>query len=596
MVLKKSLKNGFKQGEDKAGLEARRVEESEDEEASSDYEASDGGWGWMVTLGLVVVFVTTIGPNASFTIVFGDFLEGTNQAGSVTTMLNSLFNISYSLAGLVTSPLLKQFSMRSVGVIGAILFSVPNVMMAFVHQVLEMAVIFFLQGIGLGLMFTICNTNFNAYFDKKRSMVMGISQAVVGLGGIVYPTGIELMMEEYGFRGTAAILGALSLHCISAMALMRPPSNWKAKFRNKKSIKDNEQLDQTKKLLVPENSQPGPREIKVLKRGEKWNSCRSLQDDDRNKNLDLTPEVRVASVTDVQSGVYRGRSKSLLVSGWSDWSRSRKNVLMTGFTSSSLTNLRVQPGTETLNNAVMQLRRAPTNTIAEVEQDSEAAMIEDINRKTPRAIGLRNRRLLDNLIDFSLLKDRPFLNMCLGISFVFTSDFTFAAFLPLMMTSRGFTKADAALAITASASAELVSRICLAIFTIFVDARPKMIFFVAMIGMTLAKLGYLYLEDTLTGTMIMVAAIGAARSWLLVPQPLVVVENVSVDQFAAAYGVYAVVSGIISVLFGPFAGLIKDWTDSFVVCQIVLLVMNALFIVPWAMEIIMTSKQTKSDA
>jgi MFS family permease len=62
--------------------------------------------------------------------------------------------------------------MRSIGVIGAILFSVPNVMMAFVHQVLEMAVIFFLQGIGLGLMFTICNTNFNAYFDKKRSMVL----------------------------------------------------------------------------------------------------------------------------------------------------------------------------------------------------------------------------------------------------------------------------------------------------------------------------------------------------------------------------------------------------------------------------------------
>lgn len=74
--------------------------------------------------------------------------------------------------GLVTSPLLKQFSMRSIGIIGAILFSVPNVMMAFVRHVMEMAVIFFLQGIGLGLIFTICNINFNAYFVKKRSMVL----------------------------------------------------------------------------------------------------------------------------------------------------------------------------------------------------------------------------------------------------------------------------------------------------------------------------------------------------------------------------------------------------------------------------------------
>jgi hypothetical protein len=106
-------------------------------------------------------------------------------------------------------------------------------------------------------------------------------------------------------------------------------------------------------------------------------------------NFPKTPEVRVASVTDVQSGVYRGRSKSLLVSGWSDWSKSRKNVLMAGFTSSSLTNLRVQPGTETLNNAVMQLRRAPTNTIVEVDQDNETVDVENISQKTPRAFRSR---------------------------------------------------------------------------------------------------------------------------------------------------------------------------------------------------------------
>ena len=74
--------------------------------------------------------------------------------------------------GLITDPLLKHFSMRTVGVVGAILFSVPNVIIAYIDHVFEMAVIFFLEGIGLGLIFTICNTNFNAYFDKKRSMVL----------------------------------------------------------------------------------------------------------------------------------------------------------------------------------------------------------------------------------------------------------------------------------------------------------------------------------------------------------------------------------------------------------------------------------------
>ena len=31
---------------------------------------------------------------------------------------------------------------------------------------------------------------------------MGISQAIVGMGGIIYPILIEKMMEGYGFRGT----------------------------------------------------------------------------------------------------------------------------------------------------------------------------------------------------------------------------------------------------------------------------------------------------------------------------------------------------------------------------------------------------------
>ena len=56
------------------------------------------------------------------------------------------------------------------------------------------------------------------------------------------------------------------------------------------------------------------------------------------------------------------------------------------------------------------------------------------------------------------------------------------------------------------------------------------------------------------GLIFMVAVIGIVRSWLMVPQPLVVVENLSVDQFAAAYGVFAIISGAISIIFGPVVG------------------------------------------
>lgn len=64
----------------------------------------------------------------------------------------------------------------------------------------------------------------------------------------------------------------------------------------------------------------------------------------------------------------------------------------------------------------------------------------------------------------------------------------------------------------------------------------------------------MYYEDTLVGVLVFVAVIGGIRSWLIVPQPLAVVENISVDKYAAAYGMFAVISGIISTVFGPIVG------------------------------------------
>lgn len=61
--------------------------------------------------------------------------------------------------------------MRLVGVTAAVLYSVPNILLAFVTQVWQMAPIFFVQGFGFGVMNNICNSNFNAYWVKKRAKV-----------------------------------------------------------------------------------------------------------------------------------------------------------------------------------------------------------------------------------------------------------------------------------------------------------------------------------------------------------------------------------------------------------------------------------------
>lgn len=121
-----------------------------------------------------------------------------------------------------------------------------------------------------------------------------------------------------------------------------------------------------------------------------------------DKNCPKTAEVRVGSVADVESAlIQRGRSKSLLVSSWTDWPKNRRHAaLLANLTSSSLTNLRVQPGTETLNSAVL-LRKSPPAAIVEDELDNAEDDDDEedvvITEKTPKLFGARymcNKRVL----------------------------------------------------------------------------------------------------------------------------------------------------------------------------------------------------------
>lgn len=57
------------------------------------------------------------------------------------------------------------------------------------------------------------------------------------------------------------------------------------------------------------------------------------------------------------------------------------------------------------------------------------------------------------------------------------------------MADVGYTKRDAALTITISGIAELVSKVLLAVFTLIVDVKAKYLFFGAMIVTQFARLG-----------------------------------------------------------------------------------------------------------
>lgn len=71
-------------------------------------------------------------------------------------------------------------------------------------------------------MLPVAFSSFNSYFEKKKNVLMSVSQAAVIALMMVTPAIVKELMDYYGFRGTVAIISAFSLNCFLAMATLQP--------------------------------------------------------------------------------------------------------------------------------------------------------------------------------------------------------------------------------------------------------------------------------------------------------------------------------------------------------------------------------------
>lgn len=70
-------------------------------------------------------------------------------------------------------------------------------------------------------------------------------------------------------------------------------------------------------------------------------------------------------------------------------------------------------------------------------------------------------------------------------------------------------------------------------------------------------------ERTLKGALITIAIIGAVRSWLLVTQPLVIIDDLNIKKFASAYGINSVISSVVTIIFGALVGELRKFVIQF---------------------------------
>lgn len=182
----------------------------------------DGGWGYVVGLGVGFTFMLGFGSSNAFGILFHNFfLE--QGGGSGLPLVIGVYNGALSIAGFLSGVALKKYSFRQVGLIGAGLFVIGDILTIFVQKTYQLVFTFgIIRGAGFGVMIPVSFTAFNCYFTTKRTTMMSANQAMSSLASITFPMLVTQLLAEYGYRWTLTLIMAIDLHLIFAMLVMHP--------------------------------------------------------------------------------------------------------------------------------------------------------------------------------------------------------------------------------------------------------------------------------------------------------------------------------------------------------------------------------------
>ncbi|XP_032664228.1 uncharacterized protein LOC116840954 [Odontomachus brunneus] len=206
------------------------------------------------------------------------FAERFADLGITATQTSLILHLNGTIAcslGLISSPMMKRFSFRKVACFGGLTVVLGICTAAFAMSLPTLIVTYcVIIGIGQGIIFPATSLAMNTYFRRKRNIAMGFSVTMTGLGPILMPLLIDVLLENYATTGSLLLLAGIATHSLVGASLLEP-----FKEREKQVISTGEAMDISRKQngIETTNSEKEAEE----KEGLKNNSvqCRLLNEE-----------------------------------------------------------------------------------------------------------------------------------------------------------------------------------------------------------------------------------------------------------------------------------------------------------------------------
>ncbi|XP_015595056.1 uncharacterized protein LOC107267623 isoform X2 [Cephus cinctus] len=620
----------------------------------------DGGWGWFVVIGYALSNIVTIPIMQGFGLLYKDTFDskGISATEAATIInINSAFGMIF---GLVNGVFLQIYGYRKLAIAGSLTYSLGIILTFFASSFTGFIVTYgVMASLGTGFLMSSFSLALNTYFRQKRNRAAGISMTITGLGPIVMPQVITLLLGIYGASGAVLILGGFCLHSLVGALLLQP-----VKWHAKKAVEPS-----TPQELIPPEDQ------------DKYFEDEMTQEQTENENISGSAEVigvrRKRTLTmssidhDVETASIYGfetplpRKKSTSVMPHMTVPRSDSDIETESPCSSSLLTYRrsisqpnKQPATPTdicetsspsvftyhwwnseksldtiylgssikifddtssrilgkgnsrsdlqkeksfslkKNNSVSVLgeKKSLVEPLEEADEEEE----EQLDKKEKKILvhekeedpkkneqGSIFRQLINRIViicDMDLLRDPIYVNLMFGMSIAIFAEINFSQLTPLILRDFQFSDVQISAVMSTIASVDLVFRGVSPFMAEWLNKSSRTMYLFSLVLLVIARTT-LILTSSFSSVIMVAIGLGVAKGIRSVNMILVIPSYVPFEKLASASGIQMVVNGIFLLCAGPFLGVIRDRTGSYIICIIVLNCLTLLTITMWITEL-----------
>ena len=182
-------------------------------------------YGWVVVAAGFAVMFLTYGVQYGFGLFFAALTAEFGWSRASLSGVFSLYAGTYSFMGLIAGRLTDRWGPERVVALGGLLLGLGLALSGTVRALAPLYATYFVAGLGMSTAYVPCSSTAVRWFTTRRGTAVGLVMAGAGVGVLVCPRLIALLIDRAGWRTAYLVLGAglaLALAGLSRLLVREP--------------------------------------------------------------------------------------------------------------------------------------------------------------------------------------------------------------------------------------------------------------------------------------------------------------------------------------------------------------------------------------